>query len=308
MSCPKSYYISSGSVKGLFKQVTSSRWETDPAGGYFWRIEVVVGGFSPNPVWYNIRRYEAGTSNFTSFYTTHPDGATTGTLDCPHTYRNEWTTTASGVEPLPMFIQEPFILPGDGGWPNVGASASHGVRYLLLLRADFEDGLLAAHSGTGKFTPTGTGVEALDGVEFDGVGLFAGISSYAEDIRMGPRGMRFSLTGVPSGMIGMALGEEYHNRPVRLWLVVLDDAAKISGGPALLFAGRMDVMDHEDRGDTADLTLHAENRLVDARRASNWRYTDQHQRRLNDGDRSLEFVDRLQNKEIYWGRPTPGSK
>ncbi len=42
--------------------------------------------------------------------------------------------------------------------------------------------------------------------------------------------------------------------------------------------------------------------LIDLERPLEWRYTDQHQKRLHTNDRALEYNSKLQDQEIVWGR------
>ena len=63
----------------------------------------------------------------------------------------------------------------------------------------------------------------------------------------------------------------------------------------------MDVMTIEDAGDTANISLSAESRLIDLERARVRRYTNNDQQNQFAGDTSLRFVADLQDKEIAWG-------
>jgi hypothetical protein len=71
--------------------------------------------------------------------------------------------------------------------------------------------------------------------------------------------------------------------------------------PYLVFDGRMDVMTIEDAGETANISLSAESRLIDLERARVRRYTNNDQQNQFAGDTSLRFVADLQDKEIAWG-------
>ena len=60
-------------------------------------------------------------------------------------------------------------------------------------------------------------------------------------------------------------------------------------------------MQISDDGQSADITMTAENRLVDFKRAREVRYTHEEQTALFPGDLGLEFVTAIQEKAIYWG-------
>jgi hypothetical protein len=63
----------------------------------------------------------------------------------------------------------------------------------------------------------------------------------------------------------------------------------------------MDVMSINDDGQNATIGMTAENKLVDFRRPREVRYTDEEQKNLYPLDKGLEFVNSIQEKEIYWG-------
>jgi len=60
-------------------------------------------------------------------------------------------------------------------------------------------------------------------------------------------------------------------------------------------------MSINDDGQDATIGMTAENKLVDFRRPREVRYTDEEQKNLYSGDKGLEFVNSIQEKEIYWG-------
>ena len=64
----------------------------------------------------------------------------------------------------------------------------------------------------------------------------------------------------------------------------------------------MDTMGIEDTGDTANISLTAESRLIDLERSRERRYTSEDQKIDYPNDKGLEFIADLQDKEIVWGR------
>jgi len=69
-----------------------------------------------------------------------------------------------------------------------------------------------------------------------------------------------------------------------------------------MFSGRMDTMSIKDSGDTANISLTAESRLIDLERSRERRYTSEDQKIDYPNDKGLEFIADLQNQEIVWGR------
>jgi hypothetical protein len=64
----------------------------------------------------------------------------------------------------------------------------------------------------------------------------------------------------------------------------------------------MDVMGIEDSGDTANINVTAESRLIDLERSRERRYTSEDQKINYPNDKGLEFIADLQDKELVWGR------
>ena len=64
----------------------------------------------------------------------------------------------------------------------------------------------------------------------------------------------------------------------------------------------MDLMSIDDSGDTANINVTAESRLIDLDRTRERRYTSEDQKIDFPNDKGLEFIADLQDKEIVWGR------
>lgn len=85
--------------------------------------------------------------------------------------------------------------------------------------------------------------------------------------------------------------------------VLGDPIVGVIDAPKIIFKGRLDVGEIDDSNPLEPvINLNYENELVDLERPREWRYTDQHQKQLSPGDRGLEYVAGLQDKQIVWGR------
>jgi hypothetical protein len=133
-----------------------------------------------------------------------------------------------------------------------------------------------------------------------GGGQLLSISSIEETVEIAARGVNLALNGINSSLVSVALTESYQGRSAKVYLGVISSGAVVSD-PYLVFDGRMDVMTIEDAGDTANISLSAESRLIDLERARVRRYTNNDQQNQFAGDTSLRFVADLQDKEIAWG-------
>lgn len=64
----------------------------------------------------------------------------------------------------------------------------------------------------------------------------------------------------------------------------------------------MDVMQIDDSGETARITISVESKLIDLERSRERRYEDADQRIDWPSDRFFKFVPSIQDAEIVWGR------
>lgn len=148
-------------------------------------------------------------------------------------------------------------------------------------------------SGYGTITYAGTG--------YLGIGTLGTISPVEETTDLAARGITMQLSGVPTAMIAVALSENYQGKACSVMFGALDSSGALVSTPITIFSGRMDVMSINDDGQNATIGMTAENKLVDFRRPREVRYTDEEQKNLYSGDKGLEFVNSIQEKEIYWG-------
>lgn len=159
-------------------------------------------------------------------------------------------------------------------------------------------------SGTLRFW-NGAGDLDWDGVTFTGSGSMLSVTELQETSSTQAQGLNFVLNGLPTNLLALALGENYTGRSCTLYFSCLDNAGAIVGEPYQIFSGLMDVMQIDDGGDTATITLSAENRLIELRKARVSRYTPEDQKRNYPDDQGLDFVTAIQDKELIWGKATP---
>lgn len=172
------------------------------------------------------------------------------------------------------------------------AAATLGLRVVLvqLVEMDFTSGLLYACTAPididwNGHTYLGGRHLAVDTVAEQGGEL---------------QGLRFSLSGVPSEWLALALSEPLQGRSVvvRLALLHPDTHAILHVMP--LWRGSMDQMPVRHGGEASVITVTAEHRGVHLARPKPIRYTDAEQRRLFGGDRCLEYlVSQAQHPDVW---------
>jgi hypothetical protein len=137
---------------------------------------------------------------------------------------------------------------------------------------------------------------------FTGAGIMLSFSEITETQQIEANGVQFVLSGISSTIISLALTEEYQGRPIKLYLSALDENGELIGEPYTIYEGLMDVMEIQDNGETSAVTLNTENQMVILEAIKIFRYTPEEQKRRYPGDKGLDFVPSLQDKEIIWGR------
>ncbi|MDB4296086.1 hypothetical protein N9940_00660 [bacterium] len=170
---------------------------------------------------------------------------------------------------------------------------------------------------------TGQGTLVLeDGTEWIGLGSLLDISTVEETAEMAVKGATITLSGVSSEALSLALSEPYQGRVCNIYFgtfstgnilqesgsfILQQDGSKIqleamSTGFNQLFSGYMDQMNISDGGDTCNIELMVENRLIDLERARVARFTSGYQKSIYPDDLGLDFIEDLQDKDISWGR------
>lgn len=156
---------------------------------------------------------------------------------------------------------------------------------------------LAFDSGTLRLW-TGIGSKTINGEEYVGVGNFLQISEMQETAEIQAAGATLTLSGIPSKLLSLALTEPYQQRPARIYFGLVGSAADM----VEVFTARMDQMTIEEGPETCTIQLTIENVLVDLERPRVARYTNNDQQSRFPGDKGFEFVESLQNRELFWGR------
>jgi len=173
------------------------------------------------------------------------------------------------------------------------ASQDEVVRAVNLVDMDFSSGLVYWNTSPMSITWSGN--------EYLGVGNLGTISQVAEGADLSAKGITVEFTGVPSALVSVALGDNYQQRPINVWLAFLDVNYDLIADPVLIFNGLMDTMD-VTMGETAKIVVHAESHMAAWNRPNVLRYTDAEQQHLYPGDKGLIFAQQMEEKTLIWGR------
>ncbi len=147
---------------------------------------------------------------------------------------------------------------------------------------------------------SGVGDKVLGGNTFIGVGDLGSISSVEETDDVKASSVELTLSGIPSAILSAAIGDSRQGKTATIWLAFLDSSLAIISDEVILFRGRTDVPTIMEGGETSSMSMRVENHLLDLKRASNHRYTQEEQQETYPADIFFEFVPSLQEKTILW--------
>lgn len=153
-------------------------------------------------------------------------------------------------------------------------------------------------SGYGDYVSTVSGSSKT----YNGVGHLGLISTIAESQDFAARGINLSLSGIPSALISAALSDLEQGKAVRIFMGFFAQSTRVSINSEFeLWTGITDIPSINEEGETATISISAENRLIDLEKVRVRRYTAEDQYRDDVTDLGFEFVPALQDREVLFG-------
>lgn len=139
-----------------------------------------------------------------------------------------------------------------------------------------------------------------DGITYKGAGALGEVSA-VDDSPGEIRGLQFSLSGVSSEYLAMALdaSNTVPGTPVFIRTAILDEDLQIVDAP-LDWQGRLDTMSVEENGETCTIQVTAESTAVDLLRGAALTYSDADQKSLYPGDRAFELTASQIDTPVVW--------
>ena len=144
---------------------------------------------------------------------------------------------------------------------------------------------------------TGYGDRTIEGNTYTGAGNLLGISGLDEVADLSAKSITVTLSGVDPTVLALALAEPYQRRKLRVLFGVVGSTTSVE-----LFAGQMNTMTIDDSGDSSVISILVDSKLVELERASNRRYTSESQKSRHSGDTFFDYVTKLQDRQLVWGR------
>ena len=167
----------------------------------------------------------------------------------------------------------------------------------FAIELNFDSEILRLWTGQGTLT-------LPDTTQWIGTGTLLDISAIEETAEMAVRGATLTLSGIPSEILSLALSEPYQGRVCNIYFGTFTggDLTTAPSNFDQIFSGYMDQMNIQDGAETATIELKVENKLVDLERARVARFTSGYQKSIYPSDKGFDFVESLQDRELFWGR------
>lgn len=167
------------------------------------------------------------------------------------------------------------------------------LRPVVLIEALFDSGDLRFWTGYGDLV--------YDGDTYTGSGDLVKMNRVDETQDLTANNVAFELSGIPSSIVSIALGEDYQGRVITAYFAVLDSDFSLIADPYQIFSGYMDVMQIEDSGTEARITVNSESELIVLKDSKERRYTPEDQKQDYPNDEGLDFVPIIQDIELTFG-------
>ena len=139
---------------------------------------------------------------------------------------------------------------------------------------------------------------------YTGAGDLLAVSGFSESADLSAQGITLTLSGMNTAVVQEARDEDYQGKAVKLRLGAFDANGAIADEPFDVFNGFMDVISIDDEGESSAISLTAENKLIRLQRSNERRYTAEDQKIKHPTDKGFEFVTKIQDFQIQWGRGT----
>ena len=128
----------------------------------------------------------------------------------------------------------------------------------LAIKAEFDSGTVRLWTGIDDLT--------ISSESYIGAGELLSIGSVEESTDLKSAGLTVGISGMDTTVLNLALTENYQNRFITLFLGYLMGGTNEVAGTLVLFKGRMTTLSVTDTPKGSNITINAENRLIDLER------------------------------------------
>lgn len=132
-----------------------------------------------------------------------------------------------------------------------------------------------------------------------GTGVLGAVEAVSDEVQ-GTQHLRFSLSGVPSETLALALSEQVRGTACNVRLAILHGETQALLGTQLIFAGELDQMPITHGAETSTVGVIAVHRGETYRRSKPLRYTDNDQQLIQPGDTCCRYVLSQSQVQDVW--------
>ena len=180
---------------------------------------------------------------------------------------------------------------------NQAAAIAPHVEVVTFVSLDFGTGTVVLHTRTGTIE--------WGGYYWLGIGQLGSIDTIKEDTQVRPNGLRLTISGVDTALVQSAITEDYHGRPVAIYIGLLDTATNaLIDTPEVAFKGVMDFLTVELNQNTGSISVNCESEMARWQRPRGLLYTHESQQLLYEGDRGFDMIPAIQNRVLDWTKRT----
>ena len=178
-------------------------------------------------------------------------------------------------------------------------AAGQVVKPFYLVAIEFTSGMFYAWTGINTLV--------WNSIDWEGVGDLGGVSAITQTSDLTAEGITLSLSGIPAGNVSSAISDVATYLTVDVWLGFLDSTGAVIVDPVHVFSGHVDVPTVQDDGETATISITAENDLLMLSQSSMRRYTNDDQQITYPTDLGFQYVPTVQAWNGAWGGKNGGN-
>lgn len=166
------------------------------------------------------------------------------------------------------------------------------IRPVYFVEIDLPSGMFRANTADRNITHNGN--------LFYGIGNLGKISDFTTQTGTAATSLKFTLINIPATMVNEVANENTRNKPVTVYIGLLDESNNLVTDLIKWFYGTIDSMT-VDLGQTVGVSASASSRLINWARSTNGRYTDEDQQSRHDDDRGFMFISGIPTIKLKWG-------
>jgi len=144
---------------------------------------------------------------------------------------------------------------------------------------------------------TGYDTKTIGGQTYNGIGGLLSISGIEEVTDLSAKSATVTLNGIESTSLGVAFTEPVQYRVCNIYFGLRD-----TGTVDQVFGGQVNTVDISDDGQTGTIQISVDSIYITLDRIRPRRYTSESQKSRYSSDTFFDWVSKLQDKQVVWGR------